>query len=104
MRSFEPCIDASVPHPLAALLRALLAVPPSFRPSAESARLALASLAAQTLSWAEGGGGAPGADAAACDACTPTKSTLVAYDVDGVDWHPAPAAPPPPPCRDQPAA
>ena len=83
MRSFEPCIAAIVPHPLANLLRLLLAVSPASRPSAEAARVTLASLASQALSW-QSGGGAPGEDALGGD-----SYTLVAYDVDGVEWQPA---------------
>lgn len=85
MRSFEPCIAADVPQPLAGLLRALLAVVPSSRPTAEAARIALAGLASEALSWRSGGD----APDAAClhrqgAALTERSFTLVAFDVEGV--------------------
>lgn len=51
MSGYEPCISPRVPAPLAELLRALMAVEPSERPSAEEARKQLASLAASSVSW-----------------------------------------------------
>lgn len=51
MNGYEPCIAPRVPAPLAGLLRALMAVEPSERLSAEAARRQLASLAASSVSW-----------------------------------------------------
>lgn len=51
MLNFEPVIAPGVPQGLAKLLYALLAVSPAARPTAQGARLALASLAADSVSW-----------------------------------------------------
>lgn len=50
--NFEPCVASRVPASLAALLRALMAVEPSARPTAEHARKQLASMAADSVTWA----------------------------------------------------
>ena len=86
VRSFEPCVAAGVPPPLADLLRSLLAVAPWARPSADAARVALAGLAAEALSWPTSGGGAQTASPARWHQQEPGRSlTLVAFDVEGVD-------------------
>lgn len=79
-RSFEPCISADVPPSLAALLRAVLAVAPQARPTAEAARVALANLASEALAWSTGGAPAPAA-------WRPVGGSLalVAFDVEGVE-------------------
>ena len=48
---FEPVVGSGVAQPLAALLRACLAVDPSARPTAEEARVTLASLAVPAEAW-----------------------------------------------------
>lgn len=65
---YAPCIAPSVPEPLAALLRALLAVDPAERPTAGEARRSLESMAADSVSW-------PGGAAAA--GLTPRAAHLV---------------------------
>lgn len=77
MRSFKPCIAAEVPPPLASLLRALLSVAPQARPTAEVARIALASLSSEALAWPTGGAPAPRPVGGSL--------TLVAFNVEGVD-------------------
>ena len=48
---FEPVVGSGVAEPLAELLRACLAVDPPARPSAEEARVRLASLAVPAEAW-----------------------------------------------------
>ena len=76
---FEPIIGSGVAQPLAALLRACLAVNPSARPTAEEARVEMASLAAPAEAWLRcpisGGDALPPALSHAGAADPPTTET-----------------------------